>query len=282
MNIKKYTKNWYRLRSAKEIIVNIYISCIKKDIILILNIGKVGSTSVYKTLKKQSSSHCLHIHRISEIGMKKQIDFHLKYEKNNIPPHIMLVKFFRNKILNHNRKLDLIVIIRNPIDRFISYIFQHHAKFKIQPFFSTECENYKKAIEIINQKILEEKAWDEFDEWFKEEVFETFDIDIYKQEYNEEKGYNIYKNGNKSLLLLKMERLNNDFASASKIFLKLEQEIVLEPHNIGEEKEYKEEYRIVKTNLKFERKIIENFINSKYSKHFYAKQEAEVFRKWSK
>ena len=61
-----------------------------------------------------------------------------------------------------------------------------------------------------------------------------------------------------------------------------EKVIKLEPHNIGEEKEYKEEYKLVKKHIKFEKGIIENFINSRYFQHFYAGQENEMIKKWSK
>jgi len=279
--IKKYSKKWNRLRALKEIIINIYISIIKKDMIIILNIGKVGSTSIYKTLKKHTKSHCFHVHRLSEKGLKKQISFHLRYD-DDIPPHIMIVNFFRNKILKNDRELNLIVIIRSPIDRFISYIFQHHSRFKIQPFLSTDSENYKKAIEIVIQKISEEEAWHDFDKWFEEEIYETFCIDVYEQPYSEKIGFNIYKNGNKNLLLMKMERLDTDFTNALKIFLDTPKEIKLEQHNISSEKEYKEEYNLVKNHLKFEKVIIENFTKTKYFQHFFAGQEEELFRRWSK
>jgi len=254
----------------------------KNEIIVVLTIGKVGSQSIYFTLKKKTNKHCFHIHCLSKNGIQRQIQFHKEYDKGRIPPNVRSAQFFRKKILNYSKSIYYIIIIRSPIDRLISAIFQHQDKFKIKNFSSTHEPNYLETIDMIQFKISQKGVENEFDIWIKEEIEETLGIDIYKQKYNEEKGYNIFQNENKNLLVMKMERLNTDFANALKVFLNTNQELILESHNIGDEKEYKKEYQLVKNNLKIERLIIENFINTKYFQHFYAGQEEELYRKWGK
>jgi len=278
----KITKKWFNLRTFYHITRNLYAGVIKKEALIVLTIGKVGSSSVFQTLKKETSKHCFHIHSLSLDGLQRQLNFHRKFDKGRIPPHIRLAQFFRNKILKSKKDIYFIVIIRNPIDRIISAIFEHQDKFKIKKFRSINDQNYLDAIELIEFKISEKGVENEFDIWIQEELEETLGIDIYSQQYNQEKGYNIYKFKNRSMLLIKMERLNNDFASALKIFLSTQQEIKLEAHNISNEKEYKEEYSLIKNNLKIDKKIIDNYTNTKYFQHFYAGQEEEVLIKWGK
>ncbi len=280
--LKKYTKKWYKIRSVYHILRNLLTGLNKKEPIVVLTIGKVGSSSIYHTLKDSTPYQCFHVHCLSKNGIERQIQFHNKYDKGKIPPNIRVAQVFQNKLLNHSQNIYYIVIVRSPIDRLLSAIFQHYDKFNIKHFTSTHEENYIKAIELIESKITEKGVQNEFDIWIKEEIQETLGIDIFSQPYNEEKGYNIYKKENKNLLLMKMERLNTDFTSALKIFLNTEQEIILDQHNVGNEKEYREEYRLVKNNLKIEEAVVENFTKTKYFQHFYTGQEEELIKKWSK
>jgi len=278
----KFTKNWYKIRSVFHITRILYTGIKKKEIIVILTLGKVASTSVYFSLIKQTKKRCFHIHCLSKKGIQRQLEFLKKQNNLKIPPHIRIAQFFRNKILTHRGPIYYIVIIRNPIERLLSAIFEHWENFKFEKFTDVEDKNYKNTIEKINDIFQEENVSNEFDVWIQEELNENLRIDIYSQFFDEEKKYNIYENGKDKLILIKFEDINKIFTKSMKIFLGIEENIMLESHNVSNNKEYKNQYNIVKENFKISKEIIEKFINSRYFQHFYSGQEEEIFKKWSK
>ncbi len=280
--MKKYTKKWYKLRSVYHIMKHLYKSISNKQPLLILTIGKTASTSVYFSLNRQTSYHCFHLHSLSEKGINKQIKFHTDYDKGRIPPNVRIAQFVNKKLLRFKGNLPVVVIIRNPIDRLLSAIFHHFDKFNINSFSSDSDKNYLPALNLIISKIEEEGVWDELDIWIQEEVNEVLGIDIYSQIFDETKGYNIFNNGKISLLLLKMENLNNVFTISMQSFLNSQTHIVLESHNVGDDKVYKDEYQIIKKNLKIDKKILEKYTATKYFKHFYAGEEEKLYNRWSK
>jgi hypothetical protein len=118
--------------------------------------------------------------------------------------------------------------------------------------------------------------------WFKNEIETPFNIDIFSEPYSEEVGYTIYRNGKVTLLLMKMETMTNAFDNAIKDFLNTNEKHSLNIRNVGEDKIYKESYKLIRENYKIEKSIIEEIVESKYFTHFYSKQKDLMYKRWSK
>jgi len=280
--MKKLTKKWYRLRAVRQIFKHIVEGFHKKEILLVLTFGKSGSTSIYNSIKNKLDKNCFHIHALSEVGLNRQKLFHIVNENGLIPVGVRVANFVNFILKHNNKKLYIIVAVRNPIDRHLSYVFHHADKFNIPKFNNAADPNFNIAIDIVHNKFVESEVYNEFDTWIQDELLQNFNIDIYSQGYDESKGYNIYNNNKISLLLLKMENLNNVFTNAIKEFVGAKNEIKLETSNVGEDKLYNEEYKIIKNNFKIERNLLEKFTSTKYFKYFYAGEVEKLYNRWSK
>jgi len=174
------------------------------------------------------------------------------------------------------------VTIRNPIEQRLSSIFESWESHNLTLFNNVESGEYDKSLKYITKNIKENNPSIYIENWFKNEIEDPFKIDVFSKPFPEEKGYEIFCQGNISLLLMKMETINDIFQEAISDFLNTREEIPLIIKNIGEEKLYKESYKLIRKNIKLEEKTINEIINTKYFEHFYTQQTDEIFHKWSK
>ena len=250
-----------------------------KPPIIILTPGKVGSSSVYFTLKKELKHPVFHIHNFSKEGIEKSIRDHIHSNRKSKPLHLIVSKFLRNKLKFYTGKLYIISIIREPISREISSFFQNTDQYK------DILENKKLEIDVqIAQQILSKKfesnICEELKGWFDLEIKSNFEIDVFANDF--ENNYAITKNKNNHLLLLKMEDLDTIFPSAIKEFLKLESPLKLQKANVSNNKHYAETYKNIKENVKLDQETIGQIVNSTFFQHFYLQDKSEVIDKWSK
>jgi len=262
----------------------------KKNPLLILTPEKTGSTSVYTSLRNIKNKSIFKLHFISKIGFEKyKLFINRKYksfiDKNitsKIRPHIVLSSLLMKKLNRYQDNIQIIVTIRNPIDQRISSIFQSWESNNITLFNKVESDAYNKTLKLIINNIKVDNPSYYIENWLKNEIEIPFKINVFSKPFSEEKGYEIYNQGNISLLLMKMETINNVFKEAISEFLNTDEKIPINIKNIGDEKLYQESYKLIRKNLKIEEETINEIMNTKYFEHFYIQQTDEIFHKWSK
>jgi hypothetical protein len=252
-----------------------------KPPIIILTPGKVGSSSVYYTLKKQATNQVFHIHNFSKEGIETSIRDHIHSNRKSKPLHLIVSKILRKKLTTYTGKLFIISIIREPISREISSFFQNTDQYK------DTLENKNLQIDAdLAQKILHEKfesnICKELKDWFDLEIKNNFGIDVFAEKFDHENKYVISKHNNNHLLLLKMEDLDSVFPKAIKEFLTLDAPLKLLKANVGDKKHYASTYKNIKKSIKLSQKDINQIVNSTFFQHFYLEDKSKVINKWSK
>ncbi|WP_033959550.1 putative capsular polysaccharide synthesis family protein [Psychroserpens jangbogonensis] len=271
------------LSSLVELVYLIKFKTIRfnKPPIIILTPGKVGSTSVYYTLKNEAPNQVFHIHNFSKEGIEKSIRDHIHSNRKSKPLHLIISKILRKKFKTYTGKLFIISIIREPISRAISSFFQNTDQYK------DILENKKLEIDInIAQKILQEKfetdICKELKDWFDLEIKGNFGIDVFAQKFDYDNKYVISQNNHNHLLLLKMEDLDSVFPVAIKDLLSLDAPMQLQKSNVSDNKFYASTYNNIKNNIKLDQKAISQIVNSDFFQNFYLQDKSKVIDKWSK
>jgi len=281
--------------NLNQILNTIYLSIIdpildfmkKKKFIIILTPIKTGSTSVYATLKYYNLYTLLKTHFVSKSGIKKY-ENKIKKKWNtkfyDLKKIILVAnqKLRIRKIDNYKNKKYVIVTIRNPIDQRISSIFQLWQEHDITLFNKIDEPGYAKTMNFVNNNIETENPGTDIENWLKNEINDIFKIDVFSEAFTEEKGYKIFKTKEVSLLLMKMETMSSVFESAIKDFLSTDKRHELIILNVGEEKIYKESYKLIKRNIKIKKETLDKIVDTKYFKHFYAHQKEFMYERWSK
>lgn len=184
--------------------------------------------------------------------------------------------FIREMIKNVSGKV--ISIVREPIARQISLLWQYWG-ITGKDYFYLARENFNSLESIENRFYAIPNGEDEF-EWYLGEFREILGINVYDYPFDREKGYSMIEKDGISLLLLKMEKLDDlervigDFIGAG--------EFKLIRANTAGGKKYKYAYENYLENVKIPFHFYEHYYSdNQYMDHFYSEEEKMGFyQKW--
>lgn len=250
----------------------------KKPPILILTPGKTGSQSVYYTLKRKFKNyHVFHVHNLSDTGIKKSIEAHLSSKRGSVPLHLIVSQILNDKLKDYDGAIKIITLVRDPISRSISSIFQNI------DMYSEKITN--KYLEI-NEKVLLDNlrkniffSADQLEDWVYREIETNLYINVLNEDGFPDKGFKIYSKNKVELLLMRMEDLDHCFKDAIKGFLNLNKSVELCNYNVSEKKYYKTQYTQIKEKLLLTEVDIRKVFSSKYMKTFYSDRSMKFFIK---
>jgi glycosyltransferase involved in cell wall biosynthesis len=270
-----------------KIIDNHYQLQEKDTAFLIYQMGKVGSSSIYKALKEQYPTVPIyHIHYLEQTRLRDSITWHNENNFPQLPEHLLVSKALGNFLSKNKQKIKwkIISLARDPIALQASIIFQN-----LEEAFSRIIDRDRDNVDMrkatgMVEEFLSDYATREshFVNWFDNEIKEVFGIDIYAYPFDKERGYSIINKDNVDILLLKFEKLNECFTDA---FLNFSgsNNIQLPHANIGSEKQYGPDYRKLTNSLKLPESLCRDIYATKLVQHFYSAQEITAFmEKWSR
>ena len=258
--------------------------------VVIYQMGKVGSSTVKHSLKDLNLPiNLYHVHALTQkrLNWLQKTYRHASKVRGKAVIHDHLVEgiYLRNQ-LNRNTQQNwkVITLIRDPVARNISTFFQ-----SLNIFFPEWVKEHNNSQEDINDyvkqmiKLFLSKADHQLPlNWFKNFLEPVFGIDVYKQKFPISKGYEIYKNGEVELLLIKLENLDNYASVAFKDFLGIDN-FKLKKANITSEKEESQAYSKFKKLIKFPESYLEEMYSSQFVQHFYSQNEIDqLMLKWRK
>ncbi|MRG85069.1 putative capsular polysaccharide synthesis family protein [Salinibacillus xinjiangensis] len=232
-----------------------------KDVILIYQMGKVGSSSIVKSLK-DIGIYCIHTHRLNT-----KYPFTTKFQKIYQTLRAKMIKRFLK-----NKNIKIVTLTRDPIGRNLSGFFQNLEDFTYQ-------SNTQQQF-LLNLFFEKENSFYTIN-WFNNEIKKIFDIDVYEYSFPKDSGFQIIKKGNVQIFVTKIEQLNS-VQSELGSFLGVNN-FELHNTNESEKKWYSNLHKIIKKEINFPKEYIDDRYESRYMKHFYTDEEIAMFReKWLK
>jgi len=254
--------------------------------ILIHQMGKVGSTTVYNSLLKLGLPNPIfHIHFISHQGIKDAEEYLKSVSKKEQHRHLIHSKILRKKMdTQKNVRWKIISLVREPILRDISDLFQVVDRYYPQLIDSNGNVDATEAANFL------EKQFDNYDEstnytctWFDKEIKRPFNIDVYEYPFNHEKGFTTIHKGNIDLLIMRLEDLSRCFNNAISSFLNMHTPpLELLNSNIGKDKKYSVAYSYILQNISLPQNTCVKIYSSKYATYFYSEEMRNRFiQKWS-
>lgn len=228
--------------------------------VLIYQMGKVGSTSVYKSLLEkgyEKNNNCLHVHELFNLDSRMEDEY----------------------IATNRRKepWKIITLTREVVARNISDFFQNCTNETGGWFYGSREEVKNAPIKSLIRHFYHRPVWKHnwAINWFDSQLKRYFDVDVYNSPFDFSKNYVI----NKNVLIIRSEYLD-DCSLAIKDFLELD-DFELSSKNVGEKKWYGEIYHNfldrIKGNVRED--FIDSLYYSKYMQHFYTKDEIHEFRR---
>jgi hypothetical protein len=238
-------------------------------IVLVYQMGKVGSTSYTQSLEDIDDLTVRHIHRLNAKNNELMISRFLRNGMVRLALKERRWQAVSDFIRNHTHQIYILSAMRNPIDRNISAFFQN---LKLQ-----ENDNVERLI----KKFLESYPHQVPIDWFNEQFRDALGIDIYDYPFNKERGWDTFSCKNYNCLLMTAEAADLKKTEAINSFLGTELG-VLKRKNIGASKEYSGIYGKFKGEIVLPESYIESQLNTKVVAHFYTAKKIEEFRlPWS-
>jgi hypothetical protein len=251
-------------------------------IVLVYQMSKVGSTSVYKSLQKGLKMPVYHIHFLSAVGILKAASFFIDAGAE-VPPNIYYSDILRKYI--HKMHLTIITLVRDPIGREISNYFQIGSRVfgALKGAGNMDEDNDAFILREISARIskLQDEDHSIIHTWFDSEIKSVFDIDIYSQPFDYEKGYGLFYGEDCTLILFRLENLNRSFDEGIRSVFGDQISIKLTSKNIGTDKSYAEKYREIKNGIRVAPEVCKAIFATRFGRHFYSDMADELTQKWS-
>ena len=252
--------------------------------VVICQMGKVGSTSLMKSLNKHSILN-QQIHFLSPSSIEKTEAYYRNINPSGIPDHLRRSREIYQMIAETSpgNKWKIISLVRDPIARAISSVFQNMSD--LFPGIEN-CESVF-ALDQIETHLLHQI--EEFDEssdfactWFDKELKAVFGFDIFQHPFNKDRGYDIFETEKADFLIIRTENLTRSCPTALKEFLNIES-FELSNNNVGGKKPYRKLYKQLLNNITIPADTLNRIYGSRFVRHFYKNSEIENFKKrWRK
>lgn len=265
----EYMQNYWENRGRRLI-----YSTMLQDMVIVLQPGKVGSSSIVASLEKLKI-YCIHSHCLSFTNWLSN-DIHNAYGSRYCWQYKLSEEL---KSFHSMQKIKVISLVRDPIGRAVSDFFQGLEMSEYSRYDSSDLDICQRINNFIRRE-SEVGCCGYMFEWFNQEIKEVFGIDVYEHDFDRKKGWQLIYKDNVELLLLKSEKLDDCQEIIGEFVENDNFELIKE--NVGNEKPCKFAYDEVKRIIEIP-EVVLNFYykDNQAMDHFYTEEEKKGFyKKW--
>jgi hypothetical protein len=221
--------------------------------VFIFQMGKVASSSIHYSLKKQYPGAVAHAHHIGPSNWASEL-FYRWFKAGN--------------------EIKIISPVRDPISRNVSSFFQDYSDYSKKEFERLNLDTEKMIDDFINQYQHDVPLT-----WFDDNIKKYFSIDIYETPFPEQ-GVAVYRSHNVSLLVFRIDLDDSLKEKAIREFLSFDS-FRLQNKNVSSNKEYYEVYKNFIKTIKLPDEYLSKMKRSKYFNYFYTPDEIEkIICRW--
>ncbi len=296
-------KRWFDRRVYEYFAVHIAPWLNWGDAILIYQMGKVGSSSIRNSLFRCQDPRTrlvLMSHEYFPIRNRDPDLIAIEPEYRDMlareiahEQHVYQQRSLRNRMgrrfrekfyaemiyrsyVQTKRRLKVITLVREPVANNISMFYQVLGQY-LGPDVEPSACDADELIDVFIEKYMHSRPLT----WLDAEVKTHFGIDIFQHPFPIEKGYTTISRANVSLLVLRCELDDLTKAQAIADLIGLD-EFEIVRSNVANEKSYASPYAKFKQRIKLPPALLEQMYDSKFARHFYSREERELFReRWS-
>lgn len=223
--------------------------------VIILQPGKVGSMSLFRSLQKTYKGPVIHSHTFANKDDSYSVRKLVKWHQSGKPFYV-------------------ISFIREPISRNVSAFFEIY-----EHYMGVHPRHSKHTVQELKSIFLRDYDHNGGAIWYRQYLESTLGI-FPTQLPVHAPGYLRTTAGNIEFLMLKAELHDHEKIRLVKDFLGIA-ELNLVNINIAEKKDYATQYAEFKKTVRFSSEHVEALANCPYTRHFYNDHELnEMRRKW--
>lgn len=257
-SIEVYHNEVEKVRNCQKLLGEMFFASVSDKAVWVYQDKKVGSCTIANSARA-AGIYAVHVHTFNLLNFDP-LDFGDSFIKQ-------IIQKTSGKVIS---------LVREPIARQVSLLWQRYGN---APTVALKAFHSWKEWEERFYAVPNEE--DEF-EWYIQEFLKILGINIYEYPFDREKGYTVINQDGISVLLLKMEKID-DLEQVIGDFLG-EKHFKLEKNNVGGEKKYKYAYQNYLDHVRIPRGFYDHYYkDNKYMDHFYTEEEKATFAmRWKK
>ena len=254
--------------------------------VLVYQMGKVASTSLYKTLKQldlDASIYHLHYLKPAAINRAMQYYKHRFLESRSIDEHIIHSQYLRRLLDQGTQvfqpKWKIITLVRDPVAQNVSKFFQ---ELRHDPDLITLESKVDDSVESLIQKYFNRFSSEPHPfTWLDVELSEVFKVDIPWHEFPKSGGFKIYSYEHVDILVLKVERLRECAETALTDFLDIREPINFVTANEAVKRKQGNLYQRFKQCIEFSPDYLNRMYRFSRVEDLYSEVEiGDFYRRW--
>lgn len=237
--------------------------------VVVHTIGKVGSSSVYRSLSDQTPFRCYHTHflrkeKIEQVS--KKLEGAGKTLGGHVKDGVDVLRLMETK----PARIKVVSLIRDPLAREVSAFFENLSLFGIDP---ENLPPVDKAVEVF----IERYPHDSLDRWVAEEFNRPFDVNLLAYPFPRRAGFSIFESNRYDFLFLKTEMPDARKAAVLRLFLNLNSDFALKRENVTGDKDLAGYYGEFKSRIGAKLERLRRVYDGLYCRYFYEEDEVRGF-----
>jgi hypothetical protein len=246
--------------------------------VLVYQMAKVGSSTITWALREIEGLHVFQFHllhpdnlRRLRAGLRKRGRWLARLQSDM---DVRGPVYYRG-LIKPGLKAKVITLVREPVGRNCSFYFQN-----LDVLWQTEA-----AHERVEMSRLAGEFHHRFDHrgclnWFDREFKPVLGVDVYAHPFPHDEGHMRIDAGRYDILVMRTDLEDASKKKCVEEFLGIEG-LSLAPKNVGSHKPYSAAYRKFLDALELPESYVDEMLDSKYTRHFFAPQEIDALRaKW--
>ncbi len=256
---------WMRARTLVQ------LRLLRRTPIVIYQMGKVGSRSIYDSLRAQGIGPAIHVHRMNPAHIAAVAE---RNRRAGRPPPTgdVLGPLLYQQAVKRGRPLEVITLVRDPVARNWSAFFEN-----LDRFAGPLSDRQRLDPSELRRLFLEVYPHEIPLTWFDDEFRAALGIDVYATPFPHRKGWLEIDAGPHRALILKLEAGDAVIEEAVGAFLG-QPGFRLQRTNVGVEKPYARLYDEVTGSLRLSEEYLTRMYESRLATHFYSAAEIAAFR----
>ena len=256
--------------------------------LLVYQMGKLGSRSVYEALLPLRHSYSLyHVHMLDqELIDAAQRAYQQAFKvRPVIPDHLIASMHLLRDLAagQPNGRWKVVTVVREPVARNVSSFFQD-LELQHPDFPLTEKRELLSTEQLVSELIelfLADHDHLEPLEWCDTELRDVLGIDVYAAPFPYQRGWEIYQSPLADVLLLRLEDLRTAMPQAILSFFD-GFETSVPVANAAADKSYSKLYSEFTEKLQLPKSYLDLMYQSRFARHFYSLAEiAAFYNYWS-
>jgi len=252
--------------------------------IIIYQMGKVGSTTIYQTIKYNLKNPVFHVHFLSATKISLIRKRYQSAGVDSNPLHIRESIFLEGFYWKDSfLKWNIITLVRDPITAKLSHMFHNPRVHHTYLFDENGNLDKERALQITYDRLMNFNVKTDYVcNWINDELNNFLKIDLYSCPFDKILGYGVLKSKKNNVLVMQMESINNCFNNSLIEMGLTKNNLNIRRVNENIEKEFSLLYKFVKDNLKLPSSKVREIYSSKYAQHFYSSEYIErQIERWS-